>query len=82
MAHILMFFKYWNSEKEKHVSHHFNKYLAQLKFFFFFLRFYLFFAFYFSFSPKPPSAQLYILVVGPSSYGMGDATSAWLDEQC
>ena len=37
---------------------------------------------FFFFSPKPPSTQLYILVVGPSSCGMWDATSAWPDERC
>ena len=30
---------------------------------------------------KPPSTQLYILAVGPSSCAMWDTTSAWLDEQ-
>ena len=34
------------------------------------------------FSPNPPSTQLYTLVVGPSSCGMWDAASAWLDERC
>ena len=43
---------------------------------FFFLRFYFSF-----FSSKPSGTQLYIfLVVGPSSCGMWDATSAWLNE--
>ena len=46
-------------------------------FFFFFLRFYFSF-----FSPKPPIHSCIFLVVGPSSCGMWDATSAWLDEQC
>ena len=40
---------------------------------------FLFFCF---FSPNPPSTQLYILVVGPSSCGTWDAFSAWLDERC
>ena len=34
------------------------------------------------FSPKPPSTQLCILVVGPSSSAMWDTASAWLDEWC
>src|SRR3712207_6952460 len=33
------------------------------------------FFFFFSFSPKPPSAWLYILVVGPYGCGMWDAAS-------
>ena len=35
-----------------------------------------------SFSPKPLSTQLCILVVGPAGCAMWDAASAWLDEQC
>ena len=42
---------------------------------------FLFFPLFF-FSPKPPSTQLYILVVGPSSCGMWDAAWAWPDERC
>ena len=39
--------------------------------------------FIFPFSPKaPPVHSCVFLVVGPSSCGMWDATSAWLDEQC
>ena len=34
------------------------------------------------FSPNLPSTWLYILVVGPSSYGTWDATSLWPDEWC
>ena len=37
---------------------------------------------FFSFLPKPPSAQLYILAVGPSGSAMWDVASAWLDERC
>ena len=47
--------------------------------FFFFLRFW----FFFPFSPQSPPVHSYIFfVVGPSSCGMWDATSAWFDEQC
>ena len=42
-----------------------------------------FFYFYFSFfSPNPPVHSCIFLVVGPSSCGVLDAASAWLDEQC
>ena len=36
----------------------------------------------FCFSPKPSITYLHILGVGPSSCGMWDAASAWLDEWC
>ena len=32
--------------------------------------------------PKPPVHSCIFLVVGPSSCGMWDAASAWLDEWC
>ena len=32
--------------------------------------------------PTAPSTWLYILAIGPSSCGMWDAASAWLDEWC
>ena len=35
-----------------------------------------------SFSPKPPSTWLHILVVSPSGCAMWDAVSAWPDEWC
>src|SRR3712207_4949693 len=34
------------------------------------------------FSPTPPVHSCTFFVVGPSSCGMWDATSAWFDEQC
>ena len=38
---------------------------------------------FFLFLPKAPRYIVaYYLVVGPSSCGMWDSTSAWLDEQC
>ena len=38
---------------------------------------------FFPFSPQsPPVRSCIFLVVGPSSCGMWDAVSAWLDEQC
>ena len=39
-------------------------------------------SFFFFLSPQSPSTQLYILVVSHSSPSMGDAATAWLDEQC
>ena len=40
-------------------------------------------AFVFPFSPQgPPVRSCIFLVVGPSSCGMWDAASVWLDEQC
>ena len=45
--------------------------------FFFFLRFYFSF-----FSQSPLVYSCVFLVMGPSSWGMWDAVSAWLDEQC
>ena len=37
----------------------------------------------FPFSPQRPLVHIvYVLVVGPSSCGMWDAASAWLDERC
>ena len=45
--------------------------------------FFFFKDFIFSFfSPKPPGTELCILVVSPSSCGMWDAASEWLDERC
>ena len=38
---------------------------------------------FFPFSPQsPPVHSCIFFVVGPSSYGIWDAASAWLDEQC
>ena len=52
------------------------KFIFQLSFFF--LRFY-----FFSFSRQsPPVHSCIFFVVGPSSCGMWDAASAWLDKQC
>ena len=50
-----------------------------------YLFFFLFFKdFVFPFFPpqSPPVHSCVFLVVGPSSCGMWDAASAWLDEQC
>ena len=51
--------------------------VMSFSFFFFFLRFYFSF-----FSQSPPVHSCVFLVVDPSSCGMRDAASAWLDEQC
>ena len=51
--------------------------LCMLYSFFFYLRFYFSF-----FSQRPPVHSYVFLVVGPSSCGMWDAASAWLDEPC
>ena len=45
---------------------------------FFFLRFYFFLFLH----KAPPVHSCIFFVVGPSSCGMWDATSAWFDEQC
>ena len=48
-----------------------------------FLSFFFLKIFFFRFSPQsPPVHSCIFLVVGPSSCGMWDTASAWLDEQC
>ena len=60
------------------MSHMFTIFRIILFFYFIFFK-----DFIFPFCPQsPPVHSCVFLVVGPSSCGMWDAASAWLDEQC